>query len=173
VYDRHKVYKTLSDYQLAVNAHQALYKDKTFKRIDCSIDLAIFNGDLLLAGHVPTAVLRKTAYDRLVAMSGYRRIFNQLAVSSAPIDVAQDNWITTKIRGQIFSDSAIDPHAFKIVTVDQIVYLMGDVLPEEAQRVISITKTCDGVRRVVTLLKYYHLSGHSDPRDGVPENEKA
>jgi osmotically-inducible protein OsmY len=160
VYDRHNVYKKISDLQLAANASHALYKDQTFKSSDCSIDLAVINGDILLAGHVPTSDLREEAFARITALSGYRRIFNQLAIGRERIDPLQDDWITAKIRSQIFADSKIDPHQFKVVTSERIVYLMGDVIPSEAARVIHIARSCMGVKRVVKLFKYYNLSDH-------------
>ena len=158
VYDRHNVYKKLSDFQLAANASRALYKDKTFKRPDCSIDLAIINGDILLAGHVANDGLRQEALKRMSALSGYRRLFNQLAIGQKTDNAILDNWITTKIRSKIFADADIDPHVFKVVTSEQIVYLMGDVIPAEAARVIQISRACAGVKRVVKLFKYYNLS---------------
>lgn len=170
VYDRHNIYKKLSDYQLAANASRALYKDKMFKRADCSIDLAIINGDILLAGHVPTDILRQEAFQRITDLCGYRRIFNQLAIGQIANDSLQDDWITAKIRSQIFTDAAIDPHQFKVVTSERIVYLMGDVIPTEANRVIHIARSCSGVKRVVKLFKYYNLSDHPDP---VSIKEKA
>ena len=160
VYDRHNVYKKFSDFQLGANGSHALYRDNTFKRDDCSIDLAVINGDMLLAGHVPTEELRQEAYKRLTALGGYRRIFNQLAISKTSSNMLQDDWITSKIRSSIFANSSIDPHEFKVVTSEQIVYLMGDVAPEQAKIVISIARSCVGVKRVVKLFKYYNLSDH-------------
>ncbi len=68
IYDRHNIYKKLSDYQLAANVNRALYKDKMFKRDDCDIDIGIINGDILIAGYVPTAELREEAYERISAL---------------------------------------------------------------------------------------------------------
>lgn len=161
VYDRHNVYKKISDFQLSANAQRALYKDEVFKQEGCAIDLAIFNGDILLAGHVPTLELRQKALERVSAQGGYRRIFNQMDLSKQPSNMVEDSWITTKIRSRIFADATIDPHAFKVITSDRIVYLMGDVRPQEALRVISIARSTDGVKRVVKLLKYYNLSGRT------------
>lgn len=158
VYDRHNIYKKISDFQLAANANRALYNDKIFKQPGCTIDLAVINGDILIAGRVPTYELRQEAYSRIKALIGYRRIFNQLAIGTATGNTLQDDWITTQIRSQIISDADIDPHMFKVVTCEQIVYLMGDVIPKEASRVIHIARRCDGVKRVVKLFKYYNLS---------------
>ncbi len=158
VYSRHHVYKKLSDYQLAAMASHALFHDYVFKCEGCSVDLTIFNGDILLAGHVPTARLRSEAIKRIVALKGYRRAFNQLDLSSQPSRSIEDGWITAKIRGGIFADADIDPNAFKVVTSDSIVYLMGDVKPQQAEKVISIARNTANVKRVVKLFKYYNLS---------------
>lgn len=158
VYDRHNIYKKIDDFQLAANTSRALYEDQVFKCVECSIDVATFNGDILFAGSVPTDKLRQEAQTRITALRGYRRIFNQLAIHPFTNTTLQDDWITAKIRSQIFADAAINPHDFKVVTSDRIVYLMGDVIPLEATRVINIARACAGVKRVVKLFKYYNLS---------------
>lgn len=157
VYDRHNVYKKIDDFQLAGNINRALYKDKIFKRKDCAIDVAVFNGDILLAGNVPNNTLRQLALQR-ASLPGKRRLFNQLSVSPYPQRFFQDSWITGQIRSQILGDGRINPNAFKIITVNATVYLMGDVLPEQAKLVIYYARKTWGVKQVVTLFKYYHLT---------------
>ncbi|MBA2652930.1 MAG: BON domain-containing protein [Tatlockia sp.] len=161
VYDRHNIYKKISDFQLSANASQALYQDDRLRCEDCSIDLAIFNGDILLAGHVPTNELRQEAKERVAALTGYRRLFNQIDISSLPKNNVEDSWITAKIRASIVANSEIDPHVFKVITSDRIVYLMGDVRPKQAAKVIDIARNSAKVLRVVKLLKYYHLSNQA------------
>ena len=169
VYDRHNIYKKLRDYRLAAATSRALFKDASLKCDDCSIDVAVFNGDILLSGHVPTIELRQEAQGRVKEVHGYRRIFNQLATKHLTDTTIQDNWITAKVRAGIFADADIDPHSFKVVTSDQIVYLMGDVIPKEADRVIHIARECAGVKRVVKLFKYYNLG--DQPVAQNPERE--
>lgn len=60
------------------------------------------------------------------------------------------------------ADSNIDPHQFKVITMDNVVYLMGDALSEDANRLIDIAKQTDGVLRVVKLFKLYHFNELSD-----------
>lgn len=158
IYDRHHVYKQVDDFQLAADANRVLFKDKQFKARDCYVDLTVFNGDLLVSGHVPTPELRQMVQQRLTTLTGYRRLFIQLSIHSAPGHLIQDSWITTRIRSRILADSRIDPKAFKVVTSDRIVYLMGDVHPSQANLVIQIARKTSGVKRVVKLLKYYNLS---------------
>ena len=161
VYDRHNIYKKISDFQLAANVNRALYKDALFKCTDCSIEVAVFNGDILLVGHVPTKALRAQIQSRMATISDYRRLFIQVAVGHLQDNLLDDGWITAKIRSGIFADAEIDPHSFKVVTSERVVYLMGDVIPSEALRVIRIARETEGVKRVVKLFKYYNLSDHA------------
>jgi len=161
IYGRHNTYLKINDFQLNASANRALYKDLLFKQDDIAIELAVFNRDVLMVGHVPTLVLRQEAYARVdAATPEKRRFFNQLVVGKTPDNTVQDAWITTKIRSHILANSDINPDAFKIVTSGRIVYLMGDVIPDQAQKVILFARECRGVKRVVKLLKYYHLSDH-------------
>jgi len=158
VYDRHNVYKKLTDYQLGADANRALFHDKLLKCDGCAIDLAVFHRDVLLTGHVPSRALRKEANARVAAIPGMRKQYNQLAIGSGFDNTLQDAWITAKIRSQVLADASIEPRQFKVVTADRIVYLMGDVMPEQGERVIHVAQQTDGVRRVVKLFHYYRLA---------------
>lgn len=155
VYDRHDVYKKLDDYHLLVAVNNAVFSDKYFKNPQTVIDVAVFNGDLLLAGHVANTEMAEELHRRLQKIKGYRRIYNKVIVSNKPSTSLEDTWITTKIRSQIFADSSIDPNAFKVITSDGVVYLMGDVKHSEADKVITIARYTQGVSRVVKILKYF------------------
>ncbi|HHT0594588.1 TPA: BON domain-containing protein [Legionella anisa] len=155
VYNRHNVYKKLDDYSLYLKVNNAIMVDNTFKNTESVIDIAVFNGDVLVAGHVPNAEMQTELSQRLAKVRGYRRLFNQVHVSTLESNTVQDSWITTKIRSQIFADDSIDPNAFKIITSDRIVYLMGDVRQEQAEKVINMARRTNDVVRVVKILKYF------------------
>jgi osmotically-inducible protein OsmY len=152
VYDRHSVYSSLNDCKLAMKGGHSLSRDKSFTPPASVLDLAVFHGDILLAGRVPTEELRQLATDRVKDLSGYRAIYNQIEVTDDQTSSFADSWITTKIRSRIFADSSIAPKDFKIVTVNGLVYLMGDVGEAQAERVVAIARDTDRVRRVVSLL---------------------
>lgn len=155
VYDRHNVYKKLDDYRVYVTVNNALTTDNLFKNCaQCVLDIAVFNGDVLMAGHLPSEEMLTELQRRLSIVKGYRRMFNEVRVRNTVSNSMQDNWITTKIRSQIFADASIDPNTFKVVTSDGIVYLMGDVRPDEAATVVNIARHTTGVVHVVKLLKY-------------------
>lgn len=162
IYDRHSVYQQFNDFKLAAEANRVLFHDKRFKCSDCAIELAVINRDVLMVGHVPSLTLRNEANARIASIPGKRNFYNQLDVSRLSTNHVLDSWITTKIRSQIFADADIDPRAFKIITSNQIVYLMGNVIPEQAEKVILMARSCQDVKRVVKLFKYYNLSSKPD-----------
>ena len=141
-----------------MQVNNALHKDHLFKCRECHIEIAIFNDDILLLGNVPNQKLKHEAYKRVAKIRGPHRLFNQISVSPLTNDSLKDSFITTKIRSQIIANSKIDPHAFKIVTYEGNVYLMGNVMPEQADLVVDIARKTQGVRQVVKLFRYYKLS---------------
>ena len=155
IYDRHDAYKKLNDYHLLVEVNNALAVNRTFNNKDCLVDIAVFNGDILLAGHVPSAELFDELRQRMSSIKGYRRLYNEITINPIASNDLQDSWITTKIRSQILADSSIDPNAFKIVTSDRVVYLMGDVKQDEAEKAIKIARFTSGVERVVKIFRYF------------------
>ncbi|KTD62434.1 hemolysin, lipoprotein [Legionella shakespearei DSM 23087] len=155
VYDRHDVYKKLNDYHLLVQVNDVLAVNRTFNQSSCVLDIAVFNGDILIAGHVPDDTLFDELRNRLAKLRGYRRLFNEVKVKAVPSNNMQDTWITTQIRSRIFADASIDPNAFKVITSDRIVYLMGDVKPDEAEKVVTMARYTKGVDKVVKVMKYF------------------
>ncbi|KTD44870.1 BON domain-containing protein [Legionella quateirensis] len=155
LYDRHDVYKKLNDYNLLAEVNRVLAVNRTFNNSSCVLDIAAFNGDILIAGHVPTNELLEELKQRLTKVKHYRRLFNDVHVRQVSSNSVEDSWITTKIRSQIFADDSIDPDAFKIITSDRIVYLMGDVKPDQAAKVIKIARYTTGVERVVKMMRYF------------------
>jgi len=155
VYDRHDVYKKLEDYHLYLKVQNVLAVNKTFKNSHCILDVSVFNGDILIAGHVPDSEYQDELQKRLNQVKGYRRLFNEVRVQNTPSNNSvEDSWITTKIRSQIFADSSIDPNAFKVQTTDGIVYLMGEVRPKQAAKVVTIARQTVGVVHVMKVFKY-------------------
>ncbi len=171
IYDRHHWYRKVADFHLAASAKRALYVDQRLKCPTCSIGIAVLNGDVLMVGHVPTQALRRVATARIQAIPGKRRFYDELATYNGTSDPILDSWITAKIRSEIISDSSIDPNQFKIVTFDQVVYLMGDVIPEQAEKVVYFARPWSEVKRVVKLFRYYQLTSSASASTPVARAE--
>lgn len=157
LYDRHHVYKKMGDYSLSARTNHLLFSDNVFKCRGCVIDVATFNDDVLLAGHVPTERLHAILAQRLVHLSDYRHLYNEVVVAKLSSQSIKDTWITTKIRSHLLADSRIDPNAFKVITTDGVVYLMGEVMANQARRVVYIAQNTAGVKKVVKLMHYFTI----------------
>jgi osmotically-inducible protein OsmY len=155
IYDRHSLYKQVRDYRLTLRARQALFKDEIFKPPLCSIDLAVFKGNILIAGHVPNTALYLLANKRLAKVQGFTHIYNKLQISKQKTKPWLDSWITTRIRTKILMDESIAPNSVKVITVDAVVYLMGEMHTEQAKTVVQIASNTPQVKKVVTLLTYF------------------
>jgi osmotically-inducible protein OsmY len=155
LYDRHNVYQKVSDYQLSMDLNNALLIDKQLKCEGCVLDITVFNGYIVLSGHLPNRALYDLAKERIQRVQGYKHLFNAITIANLPSRNLQDAWLTARIRAQIFADANIDPKAFKVVTTDGIVYLVGEIRKEQGLLVIQIARRTQGVVRVVNSFRYF------------------
>lgn len=160
IYDRHHWYQKLGDYQLLMNVKEALYREQGIKCPTCTIEITVFNRDVLLVGQLPSHSLQHLMSEKLQHIQGMRHLYNEISVSHVKADVFMDTWITAKIRSEILADSTIDPNQFKVITYNRVVYLMGNVMPEDANKVVMFAREWSEVRRVVKLFQYYQLTDH-------------
>lgn len=73
-----------------------------------------------------------------------------------PSDVkteASDVWITAQVKSVLFFDSNTPSLRVKVVTENSVVYLLGLITPEEAERVATEAAGVKGVKRVVQLFE--------------------
>jgi len=159
-YDRHRVFKKTTDILLAAKIGHAI---KLEPILDCPsnrcFEIATFHGDVLLLGEVQTQEQKNKATAITLSLGGYRHLYNYIQVNpQATYETnVNDHWITTKIRSQIVANSDIDPEPFKVITHEQVVYLMGDVLDTQEELIINIAKDTERVQKVVNLLQSYSL----------------
>ena len=115
-----------------------------------------FNGYVLLAGQVQSQELKAQATDVVREIRGVRRIYNELEVSapSSGMTRTSDTWITTKVKSFLLGGSKTPGMRVKVVTENGVVYLMGLVTQEEADRITATAADISGVQRVVKLFEF-------------------
>lgn len=133
-----------------VNIHaadEALY--------DANIVVVSYNGYVLIAGQVGTEELKALATDVVRKIHGVRRIYNELEIAapSSALTRSSDTWITAKVKTWLLGRSDTEGSRVKVVTEDGVVYLMGLVSREEAERISSVAADISGVQRVVRLFE--------------------
>jgi osmotically-inducible protein OsmY len=114
-----------------------------------------YNGFVLVAGQVSKQDLKDQVPNVLRKIAGVRRIYNELEVRpNASTEVhANDVWLTTQVKSKLLITSDTPSTRVKVVTENSVVYLMGLLTPEEADRVADVAASINGVSRVVRLFE--------------------
>lgn len=133
-----------------VNMHAA---DSDFKA--SHLVAVSYNGFVLLAGQVANEALKEKAANVVRDIRHVRRIYNELEVAAptAPLVRTSDVWITAKIKSSLLAGSDTPGLRTKVVTENGVVYLMGMVSREEADRLATASAGISGVQRVVRLFE--------------------
>ena len=115
-----------------------------------------YNGFVLLAGQVPTEDLRQKANDVVREIRDVRRIYNELEVAAASSTMtrASDNWISSKVKTFLLANTSTPGLRVKVVAEDGVVFLLGMVTRDEADRIATEAADVSGVQRVVRLFEY-------------------
>ena len=133
-----------------INIHAA---DDAFD--DAHIVVVSFNGYVLIAGQVNNETLKRKATAEVKKIFDVRRIYNELEIASpsSTITRTSDTWITTKVKSWLLGKSDTEGTRIKVVTENGVVYLMGLVTRDEAERVSDTAAGISGVQRVVRLFE--------------------
>ena len=115
-----------------------------------------YNGIVLLAGQTPRADLKALAEKEASGVQRVKKVNNELQVMEPSSLLARNNdaWLTTKIKSQMLTDSAIPGSRIKVVTENGIVYLLGLVTQQEATRATNLVQGVSGVQKIVKLFEY-------------------
>ena len=122
---------------------------------DAHLSIISFNGFVLLVGQVPSEALKALATDVVKKIEDVRRIYNELEVGPATSlgTRGQDTWITTQVKSKLLASSDTPGTRVKVVTENSVVYLMGLMTEEEADRVSLEAAEVSGAERVVKLFE--------------------
>jgi osmotically-inducible protein OsmY len=121
-----------------------------------NITVVSYNGIVLLVGQVENDSLKQMAGSRAQTFETVRAVHNELEVM-APLSMvarANDSWLTTKIKTQMFADAELVAGKIKVVTVNGVVFLMGMLPREEADRAVEIARSIYGVQKIVKVFEY-------------------
>ncbi|HXR02128.1 MAG TPA: BON domain-containing protein [Pseudomonas sp.] len=115
-----------------------------------------FNGVVLLAGQTPRADLKQLAEQTASQVQKVKKVNNELQVMapSSLLARSNDTWLTSKIKTEMLTDSAIPGSRIKVVTENGIVYLLGLLTQAEATRATNLVQGVAGVQKIVKLFEY-------------------
>lgn len=114
-----------------------------------------YSGRLLLVGDVPTDADRRKAESVARSIPKVREVDNHIRVGDlTPLSVrTNDTWITTKVKAELASTKDVPFRTIKVTTERGVVYLMGKVTSDEAQRAGIVASSVAGVNKVVKLFQ--------------------
>ena len=124
-----------------------------------NISVTSYNGLVLLTGQAPSPAARTEAEQIVSNIRKVKKIHNEIKISgvSSLISRTNDTWITTKVKGQLLTNKAVNGSRIKVVTDKSTVYLMGLVSTQEAEAAVNITRTIAGVEKIVKVFEYVNL----------------
>ncbi|RDI44560.1 BON domain-containing protein [Aquicella lusitana] len=158
VYNHHSIQKNLNDQYINFQAFNALNKDPRFK--SANISVATFNREVLLAGQAPKRWQRMEAERLIKKIPDVKRVYNLVSVSmpSSTLKRISDTWLTAKVKAKLIASNDVDATQIKVVTENGTVFLMGTLLPSQAEAAVDMARTTEGVERVVKIFTYMRLS---------------
>ena len=120
------------------------------------INATSVNGLVLLTGEAPGESLRTRITEIARGITKVRAVQNEIALEapSTLIARASDTVVTGKVKAALLQDRELNAARVKVVTEGGIVYLMGLLKPDEADRATEISRRVSGVQRVVKVMEY-------------------
>lgn len=154
-HDRRTVGAFIDDQAIEIKVRNAIHADEMLRK-QTHVNITSMNGIVLLSGEAPTAEARDQVLSRARTVAGIRQIANeiQIAPPSTFASRSHDAWLTTKVKTNLVRADDIDSTRVKVVTENDVVYLLGLVTRREADTATEAARTVSGVARVVKLFEY-------------------
>ncbi len=120
------------------------------------IVVASYNGVVLIAGQVATEALKANATTVADRLRKVRRVHNELTIGG-PISVlarGNDAMLTAKVKTKLLTGKETDATKVKVLTENGVVYLMGLLTREHADKVVNVARTAYGVQKIIKVFEY-------------------
>ena len=132
-----------------------LYKDEEISD-QTHLNATSYNGIVLLTGEIPNETMRVKIQQKIRGVPGVRQLHDEtsIAAPSSMMSRSGDSWITSKVKTALLTDDTQMGTRTKVVTDKGVVYLMGIVSPQEADKLTDIARRVGGVQKVVKVFEY-------------------
>lgn len=132
------------------------YKDL---RAFTHINVTAYNGRVLLTGESKTQKLKNYVINRVRKISGVKMVHDEIVIGplSSFNSRTEDSYITTKIKtaiAEIRNIPGFDATRVKVITENNIVFLLGLLHRNEGPPTIAKAQSVKGVRKVVPFFEY-------------------
>lgn len=119
------------------------------------VNVVSYNRVALLTGEVPEEADRVAIEKAVAGIENLRSVVNETAVTlpSSLTSRSNDLLLASKVRATLLDAGGLSSSAFKLVVERGTVFLMGRVTAAEAERATSLTRSIEGVRKVVKVVE--------------------
>ena len=119
------------------------------------VNVTSYNRQVLLTGEVPSAQDKQLVEQVVAKVENVRAVVNELGVlgNTTLSQRSSDSLVTGRVKAAMVDAKDVFANSFKVVTERGVTYLMGRVTQREATRATDITRTTEGVQKVVRLLE--------------------
>ncbi|MEQ1704515.1 MAG: BON domain-containing protein [Rickettsiales bacterium] len=145
-----------------------LYAKQDYKDLLANVEIKVVEGRVLLTGNVDKPDSQIEAVKLAWQIGGVKEVINEVQINdkSGFWNYAKDVWISTQVRTRLLFGKNIRNINYSVITVNQVVYLMGIAQSqEELNRATNVASATSYVQRVVS---YVRLK--DDPRRGYLPN---
>lgn len=146
--------KNRTDFSIENSINVNLFRENV--ALYFQICLKVFEGDVLLACHVPTKELKEKARKIAQKTPGVRRVLDNTSVGTSReiSQYSKDNWIATQFGTKVYADGKLLPGNYLSEVSDGVVYLLGRARDAvERKKVIDIARGIPGVKKVISYIR--------------------
>jgi osmotically-inducible protein OsmY len=150
---------SVDDFSVKTDIEKGLMKAEL--QLQGAITTNVYDGRVLLTGHVPSQDIKIAAEQVAGKTHDVRAVYNEIEVAptTGVFNGANDAWISAQLRSQLVLDSDVRSVNYTIDTTNGSVYLIGSARSQaELDRATQIARYVPGVRRVVS---YVEIRGGS------------
>jgi osmotically-inducible protein OsmY len=143
-----------------VTSDQYITRDLTVKYMSSEfesdhVSATVYNHEVLLTGQATSLIQRFKIVRTAKNFDSVQKVYDYVNTSSKYVSTSsEDTYITSKVKTSLFSSGDVNSNDVKIVTEKGVVYILGLISKSQLENMINITKSVDGVKKVVPLVHY-------------------
>ncbi|MCU7836415.1 MAG: BON domain-containing protein [gamma proteobacterium symbiont of Taylorina sp.] len=121
------------------------------------INVTSYNLHVLITGEVESKKQKQALSKIAENIKNIRQYYNEVVIGQPTSFTSRsnDSYLTGKIKTSVFTSmSELDGAQVKVVTENGSVFLMGLVTQKQGNQITEITRTTQGVKRVIKLFEY-------------------
>ena len=155
--DRRSTEVQISDNKIFMSTWAPVQEIVDNQKQKSHFNIAVFNNAVVIVGQVPNEEVKNKITDVLSKLENVKTVHNKIEVSKVNKlkQRAKDTITTSNVKTRLFLElkNEVHPLHVKIMTENDVMYLLGIVNNKEADEAIQIAKSSKGVKLVVPLFE--------------------